>query len=149
MAHRQETQSYETPVEKFTQALTTARRMQHDWLTYGVDFVHLYIEDADSNWLENWVNEEILCNKLLDGIKEFLVSDHDVAVRVREHLGQRSLFDLAVNLEVCWRIATVDERLSLVRNLLAGEEYHVNLHHEKLLNLAESLLLKIADIAIR
>jgi hypothetical protein len=146
MANLQETQSYETSVEEFAQALTTARRMQHDWLTYGVDYVHFYVEDADSNWLESWGDDEILANKLLDAIKEFLVSSDDVAIRVRQNLGERSLFDLAVNLEVCWRIGEINDRLCLVRNLLAGED-NVDLNNGELLNLAESLLGKLADFS--
>jgi hypothetical protein len=147
MAHKQQTQSYETTVEEFAQALTTARKMQHDWLTYGVDFVNFYVEDAQSDWLESWGNDEILANKLLDAIKEFLISDDSVASRTREQLGERSLFDLAVNLEVCLRIAAVDDRLSLVRNLLEGEENNLDHNQEDLLNLAGSLLEKLVSIA--
>ena len=147
MAHLQQTHSYETPVEEFAQALTTARRMQHDWLTYGVDYVHFYVEDADSNWLETWSDDEILANKLLDAIKEFLVSSDDVAIKIRQNLGERSLFDLAVNLEVCWRIGESSDRLSLVRNLLAGDDKNVDLNNGELLNLAESLLEKLAEFS--
>ena len=146
MANRQQTHSYETPVEEFAQALTTARRMQHDWLTYGVDYVHFYVEDVESNWLETWGDEDILGNKLLDAIKEFLVSSDDVAIRIRQNLGERSLFDLAVNLEVCWRIGESSDRLCLVRNLLAGED-NVDLNNGELLNLAESLLEKLAEFS--
>jgi hypothetical protein len=148
MSHLQETQSYETPVEEFVQALTTARRMQHDWLNYGVDFVHFYVEDADSNWLETWGQDEILGNKLLDGIKEFLVSSDDVAVEIREYLGESSLFDFAINLEECWKMAESKEKLYIVRNLLAGEEKNVDSKNRALLSLAENVLLKLADIAM-
>ncbi|MBI1243220.1 hypothetical protein [Umezakia ovalisporum] len=147
MANRQETQSYRNPVEKFAQALTNARKMQHDWLTYGVDFVHFYVEDADSDWLQTWGNDEILCNRLLDAIKEFLVSDDHVASRIRQYLGKRSLFDLAVNLEQCWRIVTVDERLNTIRNILAGQDNNVALNNEDLLNLAANLLEKLAGMS--
>ncbi|MEA5582590.1 hypothetical protein VB620_14720 [Nodularia harveyana UHCC-0300] len=146
MSHLQEMQSYETPVEEFAQALATARKMQHDWLTYGVNFVHLYVENADSNWLETWGHDEILGNKSLDAIKEFLVSSDHVAMQIRQHLGERSLFDFAVNLEESWKISECSERLSVVRNLLAGEENNVDLNNGELLNLADSLLGKLADI---
>lgn len=146
MANRQETHSYETPAEEFAQALAKARRMQHDWLTYGVDFVNLYVEDADSNWWETWGNDEILGNKSLDAIKEFLISYDDVAVRIRQHLGQRSLFDVAINLEECWRIADVNDRLLIVRNLLAGDNTNIDLNNQELLDLADSLLAKMSEI---
>ncbi|WP_414527299.1 hypothetical protein [Nodularia chucula] len=146
MSHLQETQSYETPVEEFAQALATARKMQQDWLTYGVDFVHFYVENADSDWLETWGHDEILEDKLLDNIKEFLVSSDDVAVRLRKHIGNGSLFDLAVNLEECCRIAESQEKFCIVRNLLAGED-NVDLNNQELLNLAESLLEKLAKIS--
>lgn len=147
MANRQETRSYRNPVEEFSQVLTTARRMQHDWLTYGVDYVHFYVEDANSDWLETWGHDEILGNRVLDVIKEFLVSDDDVAVSVRRYLGERSLFDFAVNLAECWRISPGDDRLSIVRNLLAGDDDNVDLNNAQLLNLADRLLMKLADIA--
>jgi hypothetical protein len=149
MSHLQETQSYETPVEEFVQALTTARKMQHDWLNYGVDFVHFYVEDADSNWLETWGQDDILGNKLLDKIKEFLVSSDDVAVEIREHLGENSLFDFAINLEECWRMAESNDKLYVVRNLLAGENKNVDLNNRELLTLADNVLLKVAEIAMK
>jgi hypothetical protein len=146
MANRQETHSYETPAQEFAQALAKARRMQHDWLTYGVDFVNLYVEDADSDWWETWGHDEILGNKYLDAIKEFLVSNDDVAVKIRQHLGQRSLFDFAVNLEECWRITDVNDRLAIIRNLLAGDNIHVDLNNQELLDLADSLLVKMSEM---
>ncbi len=88
MANQREMNSYDNQVDSFTEALATARQMQQDWLTYGLDFVHLYIEDVDGDWLETWRNNEILGNSLLDSIKEFLVSDDDVAVKIRQHLGE-------------------------------------------------------------
>ncbi|YAF94733.1 MAG: hypothetical protein AB3A66_19370 [Nodularia sp. CChRGM 3473] len=154
MANRQQTNSYENSVDAFTQALATARKMQHDWLTYGVDFVNLYVEDANGDWLETWGHDEILGNQLLDAIKEFLVSDDDIAVRIRQHLKDQAseekkpltLFDLAVNLEECWRIPEVDDRLPVVRNILAGEDENVDTDNERLLDLANSLLAKLTEI---
>jgi hypothetical protein len=162
MANQRETSSYDIQFQ-FTEALATARNMQQDWLNYGLDFVHLYVEDAKGDWLETWGNDEIIDSSLLDAIKEYLVSDDDVAVRVRQRLEERvsnftgssytstlTLFDIAVNLEEYWRIPQVDKRLSAVKNLLVGDRSNRNLNPEiddiELLHLADSLLEKLADI---
>lgn len=127
-------------VDTFAEALATARQMQQNWLTYGVDFVNIYVEDVDGDWLETWGHDEILGNFQLNTIKEFLVSNDSVAVKVRQHLGERSLFDFAVNLEESWRISENHDRLSAVRHLLVSEENSVDT------DLANSLLVKLADI---
>ncbi|MBD2299294.1 hypothetical protein H6G80_29105 [Nostoc sp. FACHB-87] len=124
MPNQSETASYEGQLDKFAQALATARKMQQDWLTYGLDFVHIYVEDVDGDWLETWEHDEILGNQLLDSIKEFLVSDDILAVQVRQQLGEKSLFDFAVNLAACERIAEEGDRLSAVISLLADDHVH-------------------------
>ncbi|MEH2168717.1 MAG: hypothetical protein V7K41_19080 [Nostoc sp.] len=133
-------------VDTFAEALATARQMQQNWLTYGVDFVNIYVEDVEGDWLETWGHDEILGNFQLDAIKEFLVSNDSIAVKVREHLGERSLFDFAVNLEESWRISGVDDRLSAVRNLLAGEGNSVDTDDIRLVDLANTLVGKLAEI---
>ncbi|MBH8564342.1 hypothetical protein I8748_19485 [Nostoc sp. CENA67] len=145
MANQRETHSYENQVDRFTEALATARKMQQDWLTYGLNFIHLYVEDVDGDWLETWGNDEIIGNSVLDSIKEFLVSDDHVAVRIRQLLGERSLFDLAVNIEASWRISQADNRLSAMRNLLASD-FSSEIDDNGLLDLAESLLAKLSEI---
>lgn len=139
MANKRETHC-NNQVDTFAEALATARQMQQNWLTYGVDFVNIYVEDVDGDWLETWGHDEILGNFQLDAIKEFLVSNDSVAVKVRQHLGERSLFDFAVNLEESWRISENHDRLSAVRHLLVSEENSVDT------DLANSLLVKLADI---
>jgi hypothetical protein len=145
MAHQRETSSCNN-VDSFTQALATARQMQQNWLTYGVDYINFYVEDVDGDWLETWGHDEILGNSQLDAIKEFLVSHDNVAVKVREYLGERSLFDFAVNLEESWRISQTNDRLSAVRSLLAGEENSIHTDDIRLLDLADTLVVKLAEI---
>jgi len=143
MPNQQETNSSQQ-LDRFSEALATARNMQQDWLNYGIDFVHLYVEDVDGDWLERWGEESIL-----DSLKEFLVSDDDVAVRVRQILGERSLFDVAVNLEECLSLSEENDRLYAVINILAGRENNYDareIDDIELLNLANSLLKKLADI---
>jgi hypothetical protein len=144
MAHNRETHTCNNV--NFAEALATARQMQQNWLTYGIDFVNFYVEDVNGDWLETWGNDEILGNSRLDAIKEFLVSDDNVAVKVREYLGERSLFDFAVSLEAYWRSPEIDDRLAAVKNLLATGENNVHKDDISLVNLANSLLVKLADI---
>jgi hypothetical protein len=146
MANKRETHC-NNQVDTFAEALATARQMQQNWLTYGVDFVNFYVEDVDGDWLETWGHDEILGNFELDTIKEFLVSNDSVAFRVREHLGERSLFDFAVNLEESWRITETNDRLSAVINLLAGEENNIDTDDDiRLLDLANTLVVKLSEI---
>ncbi|MEH2402558.1 hypothetical protein [Nostoc sp.] len=146
MVNKRETHSCNNQVDAFAEALATARQMQQNWLTYGVNFVNFYVEDVDGDWLETWGHDEILGNSRLDAIKEFLVSDESVAVKVRQYLGERSLFDFAVNLEESWRISQTNDRLSAVINLLASEENSISTDDIRLLDLANSLLEKLAEI---
>ncbi len=145
MANKRETHC-NNQVDTFAEALATARQMQQNWLTYGVDFVNFYVEDVDGDWLETWANDEISGNYRLDAIKEFLVSNDSVAVKVRQHLGERSLFDFAVNLEESWRISESNDRLCAIRNLLAGEGNSVDTDSIRFLDLANILLVKLAEI---
>lgn len=144
MPNQQETNSSQQ-VDRFSEALATARNMQQDWLNYGIDFVHLYVEDVHGDWLERWGEESVL-----DSLKEFLVSDDDVAVKVRQILGERSLFDIAVNLEESLSLSEENDRLYAVRNVLAGSDNNYDASCEiddiELLNLANSLLEKLAEI---
>ncbi|QHG16174.1 hypothetical protein [Nostoc sp. ATCC 53789] len=145
MANKRETHC-NNQVDTFAEALATARQMQQNWLTYGVNFVNFYVEDVDGDWLETWGHDEILGNSQLDTIKEFLVSNDSVAVKVRQYLGERSLFDFAVNLEESWRISETNNRLSAVKNLLAGEGHSIDTDDIRLLDLADSLVVKLAEI---
>ncbi|MEH2267784.1 MAG: hypothetical protein V7K68_05025 [Nostoc sp.] len=145
MANKRETHC-NNQVDTFAEALATARQMQQNWLTYGVDFVNIYVEDVEGDWLETWGHDEILGNFQLDTIKEFLVSNDSVAVRVREHLRERSLFDFAVNLDEVWRISETNDRLSAVKNLLADEGNSIDTDDIRFLDLANTLVGKLEEI---
>jgi hypothetical protein len=135
MPNQIETASYDGQLDKLAEALAAARRMQQDWLTYGLNFVHIYVEDVDGDWLDAWNHDERSGRSLLDAIKEFLVTDDVVAVQVRQQLGERSLYDFAVNLAECGRITDENDRLSTIKNLLASH----NANEKKILNLAHAL----------
>ncbi|MBK1986108.1 hypothetical protein A0J48_000825 [Sphaerospermopsis aphanizomenoides BCCUSP55] len=125
-----------TQVDEFAEILAAARRMQQDWLEYGVNYVHLYVEDVEGDWLETWGNDEILGDSLLDTIKEFLVSNDDVAVKIRQNIRDQPLFDLAISLEECLRISREGEKTFAVRDILAR---YLHVGEIDLFDLASSL----------
>jgi len=153
MLNQQETNS-SAQVNKFTEALASARRMQQDWLQYGINFLHIYVDDVEGNWLENWGSDEISGSdpdpdySLLDSIKEFLVSEDHVAVKIRQALSHQNacaetsltLFDLAINLAECCKINRETDRLSAVRDILIW----VGKDDPELLDLANNLIEKLA-----
>lgn len=137
MLNQQQVHSDNQVEDRLAEALATARKMQQDWLTYGLDFVRLYVEDVDGDWLDTWGEDDVKSNYSLDEIKEFLVSDQEVAVKIRANLGEKSLFDLAVNLEESLIIPVAEERLASVRNLLAT----FNVEEIELNDIAEKIIL--------
>ncbi|MEG4023416.1 NACHT C-terminal helical domain 2-containing protein [Microcoleus sp. S13C4] len=50
----QGTNTVENNLQKVWEELEAARKMQDDWMNYGLDFVDLYVEDAGGDWLEKW-----------------------------------------------------------------------------------------------
>jgi dsRNA-specific ribonuclease len=45
---------------KVFEKLEAARKMQDGWMNRGLDFVDLYVDDADGDWLEKWGQDENL-----------------------------------------------------------------------------------------
>ena len=45
-------------LDMISDPLEAARKMHQDWLNYGTDFVRLYVEDVDGDWLENWGEDD-------------------------------------------------------------------------------------------
>jgi hypothetical protein len=126
-----------TQVDELAEILTAARRMQQEWLKYGVNYVHIYVEDVEGDWLEKWgENEEVVENLLLDQIKEFLVSNDDVAVKIRHGLRDRSLFELAVDLGV----DSGEEKVSVLMDILSD---HLDLCDLDLIDLASRLMVDV------
>lgn len=139
MVNQQQTNS-NAQLENLTEALAAARNMQQDWLNYGLNFVHIYVEDVESDWLENWGDDQI-SSPLFDAIKEFLVSDDDVAIKIRKYLGDISLFDLAVDLEECLRISRDNDQISAVKDVLTGD---FDIDDLELLYLADNFVNKMS-----
>jgi hypothetical protein len=148
---------------KFSEALAEARKMQHDWMTHGLDFVDLYVEDVDGDWLERWGEDEeapetvaspLVGDSVVESLTAFLKSNDSVAVRVRNRLGEKSPLEFATELENCLSIPEEDDRLLAVKNALAGSvrsrettrDASADNDEIELLDLAESLLEKFAEI---
>ena len=131
MVNQQQTNN-SAQLENLTAALAAARNMQQDWLNYGLNFVHIYVEDVEGDWLETWGDDEI-SNPLFDAIKDFLVSDDDVAIKIRNYVGDTSLFDLAVDLEECLRISRENDKISAVKDVLVS---NLDIDNLELLDLA-------------
>lgn len=130
-----------TQVDEFAEILAAARRMQQDWLEHGINYVHLYVEDADGDWLDTWGDDEILSNcSLLDSIKEFLVSNDDVAMKIRCRLGDKPLYNLAVDLEECLRISPEHQKASAVKDVLTR---NIQAEEIELSDLANSFMDKL------
>ena len=68
-------------LEKLSEALAEARKMQYDWMIHGLDFVDLYVEDVDGDWLERWGENE----EAIDTVAAPLVGD---SVSNRESVGE-------------------------------------------------------------
>ena len=44
------------PVQKAMDALAAVRQFQQDWKDYGTDRVHLYFDNVNGNWIEEFNN---------------------------------------------------------------------------------------------
>ncbi|MFM9160293.1 MAG: hypothetical protein ACKOPK_20860, partial [Dolichospermum sp.] len=70
------------------------------------------------------------------------VSNDDVAIKIRKYLGDISLFDLAVDLEECLRIYRDHDRISAVKDVLAGD---FDIDDLELLDLADNFVNKVSS----
>ena len=152
------------------EALAAAEQMQRDWLEYGSDFVHLYIEDADGDWLERWGEDEesslnqpeqpgsILPERrsmtpIAISVLKFLVSDDPVALEALPFWEDRPLPEIAAHLERCLTLPESDRPYAVqdlivsngksIGNTRGSDSYSKKAN---LLELAEKLLLKLAEM---
>jgi hypothetical protein len=138
--------------QKFAESLEAARKMQQDWITYGLDFVEHYVEDLEGDWLENWGKDEE--NLALESLTAFLKSDEPLAVRVREVLGTRSIWEFAIEVDRIYQTCPKDEWRDAGGKALAGSIGSGKFSRQssdedpeiELQDLAESLIEKLAEI---
>ncbi|MEH2152825.1 hypothetical protein [Nostoc sp.] len=141
-------------LDNFLQAVEAAQKVQDDIMKYGLEAAHLYCDDVDGDWLETWGEDEDEQQNFVELVTNFLQSDDLVAVRIRKQLKDKSLQEIAVELERCLSLSKEDDRIFAVKNVLAGSvaiaESNRGSSDEvdeiELLDLAEVLLNKLADI---
>ena len=137
--------STQEQLQTFSELLAAARKMQQDWINYGLDFVEHYVEDLEGDWLENWGKDEE--NLTLESLTTFLKSDEPLAVRVREVVGDRSIWELAIELERIYQTCPKEEWRDAGGEVLAGSIASGDRNAEiELQDLAESLMEKLAEI---
>ncbi|MEQ9551658.1 MAG: hypothetical protein RIM23_18875 [Coleofasciculus sp. G3-WIS-01] len=129
----------------FSEALEKSRKMQQDWLTHGLDFVNLYIEDIEENWLDRWDDDEVTVESsvtlaseqtfiepsVVEFMSAFLASDypaavwaresdHPLAMRVQQQMETEGLAQIIARLGDCLSIPDESERLHEATMILAG-----------------------------
>lgn len=159
---KQQSTDYAERLEPFFQAVEEAQRFQDDLLRYGLEAVHLYVEDVEGDWLEQWQEEDSTqvisipnpLGKLVVNLTMFLKSDDAVAVRVRQRLGDDALLDVATELEKYLSLPDKNEQISAIKKVLAGGVTPGVINRDlenaqaaiELLDLAEDLLAKLVKI---
>jgi len=90
----QGTSIVENNLHKVWEELEAARKMQDEWMNYGVDFVDLYVEDAGGDWLEKWGK----CEEELEQIKNKKVDIEAVKAAIDiPSFQQTKLLEIALN----------------------------------------------------
>jgi hypothetical protein len=142
-------------LEKFVQHLEEARKLQDDILKYGLAAADLYFEDIDGDWLERWGENEQGQQRAFQSLTAFLESGDSVAMKLRRLLKDKSLLEIAAELEKCLNLPEENnERLFEVKNLFTAnknsKESNRDVSDENneidLVDLAQSLLEKLANI---
>lgn len=142
-------------LDSFLQAVEAAQKVQDDITKYGLEAAHLYCDDVDGDWLETWEEDEDEQQNFVELVTNFLQSDDLVAVRVRKQLKDKSIQEIAVELEKCLSLSEDEDRIFAVKNVLAGSVAVAEsnrgtssdeLDEIDLLDLAEELLEKLAEV---
>jgi len=145
-------------IPSFADALTAAKQMQQDWLEHGVNFVDLYVEDVDGDWLEQWGEDEPVENgsfsSSIESIMTFLMSDDPVAIEARPFWENRPLPEIATHLERCLTLPesdrpyAVQDLLILDKNTNTRSNFINKNNLPNSLDLAESLVGKLMSLIV-
>jgi len=111
------TNSREAHIAKLVRGIEAAKKLQQARITYGIEYVYLYV-DVEGEWWETNENssEE---EERKEEIIYFLKSDEEVAVRVRKRLKAMWIAEIAAELEKSLRLSA-SERNYAVKNLLGS-----------------------------
>jgi hypothetical protein len=138
----------------FLQAVEAAQQLQDDILRYGLAAADLYCEDVDSDWLERWGDDDEEDKIFVGSFISFLSSNDSVALQVRRQLKDKSLQDIAAQLETCLSLTEEQERIFAVKSLLVDNvaprdrsaDVDNDVDEVDLLDLAEELVEKLGGI---
>ncbi|MDJ0735403.1 MAG: hypothetical protein QNJ47_15320 [Nostocaceae cyanobacterium] len=146
---KQVTTDCQERLEQFLSAVEAAQKLQDDILKYGLNAAYLYCEDLEGDWLERWDEdkEEDISLKIVS----FLESDDTLALTVRNLLKDKSLSEIAVELEKYLSLDGEEERIFavktfLVDNVLSRESNYSFGDGIDLLELAEKLVKKLVYV---
>ncbi len=139
----------------FAEALAAARQMQQDWLEHGVNFVDLYVENVDGDWLEQWGEDEPVENgsfsSSIESIVTFLMSDDPVAIEARPFWENRPLPEIATHLERCLTLPERDrpyavQDLLIDNNSNSRRSFNTNKQSINALKIADNLIAQLIKI---
>ncbi|MEH2236965.1 hypothetical protein [Nostoc sp.] len=107
-------------LDNFLQVVEAAQKLQDDIMKYGLEAAHLYCDNVDGDWLETWGEDEDGQQSFIELVTNFLQSDDLVAVKVRKLLKEKSLKEIAIELERGLSLSEQEDRIYAVKNVLVG-----------------------------
>ena len=101
----------------FFRAVESAQHLQGNILKYGLLTADLYCKEIDSDWLENWEEEEE--QELEESRPAFLARDHALAIELKTIFRNPSVENIARGLEQCLSLtSTEQEKIFALKTLL-------------------------------
>ncbi|MDJ0618332.1 MAG: hypothetical protein QNJ63_16560 [Calothrix sp. MO_192.B10] len=137
-------------LEQFFRAVEAAQQLQDNILNHGLLAADFYCEDVDSNWLEVWDDEEQEPT-IIASLTKFLSSNDVAVIQLRELSFDKSLKDIALELEKCLSLPMEEDKIFAVKTFLVDHlscstNNHKFSHKINLLELAENLVKKAIAI---
>ncbi len=90
----QGTTTVEKNLQKVLEKLESARKMQDDWMENGINFVDLYVDNAGSDWLEQWGKAE--ADLEVDKVRDVSVESVKIAIDFPD-FQKTHLLEIALN----------------------------------------------------
>ena len=141
-------------LENLLQAVEAAQKLQHDIIRYGLEAAYFYVEDVDGDWLERWNEDEEEHHTSVERITDFLKSDDRVAITLRKLFTDKSLTEIASELEKCLSLPKKADQIFAIKDFLlynfkSGEINRFTSDEYDVINLVdftEELLEKLMNI---